>query len=144
MRVSSLEPSWQAKKKILFGKFGFVATSVTPGHTFPGLTIVNDSMQTRSSSPLQPHEAPPLPAPPEAPAKAQWTEADEITLIDYITEHKAEAGDGMKFKSSFWTGAAKEMISHSNLGGVKTPQGCSSKWDQVCFILKILQVFLLT
>jgi hypothetical protein len=96
-------------------------------------------MQTRSSSPLQPHEAPP-----EAFAKAQWTEADEIVLIDYITEHKAEARDGMKFKLSFWTGVAKEMISHSNLGGVKTPQGCSSKWDWVCFILKILQVFLLT
>jgi hypothetical protein len=115
-----------------------VATSVTPGHTFPGLTIVNDSMQTHSSSLLQPHEAPPPPAPPEAPAKAQWTEADEITLIDYITEHKAEAGDGMKFKLSFWTGVAKEMISHSNFGSVKTPQGCSSKWDQVCVKLKIL------
>jgi hypothetical protein len=112
-----------------------VATSVTPCHTFPGLTVVNDSMQTHSSSPLQPHKAP---------AKAQWTKVDEIALIDYITEHKAEARDGMKFKSSFWTGAAKEMISHSNLGGVKTPQGCSSKWDQVCFILKILRVFLLT
>jgi hypothetical protein len=85
-------------------------------------------MQTRSSSPLQPHEAPP--APPEAPAKAQWTEADEITLIDYITEHKAEARDGMKFKLSFWTGATKEMISHSNFGGMKTPQGC---YKQLCF-----------
>jgi hypothetical protein len=90
-------------------------------------------MQTHSSSPLQPHEAPPLPAPPEAPAKAQWTEADEITLINYITEQKAEARDRMKFKSSFWTGAAKEMILHSNLGGMKTPQGCSSKWNWVCF-----------
>jgi hypothetical protein len=70
---------------------------------------------------------PPLPAPPEAPAQAQWTEANEIALIDYITEHKAEARDGMKFKSSFWTGAAKEMISHSDLDSVKKPQGCSSK-----------------
>jgi len=52
-------------------------------------------------------------------------------LIEYIAEHKAEAGDGMKFKASFWSGAAKEMVSHSALGGMKTSQGCSSKWDQV-------------
>jgi hypothetical protein len=59
------------------------------------------------------------------------TEADEIALIEYIAEHKAEAGDGMKFKASFWSGAAKEMVSHSALGGVKTWQACSSKWDRV-------------
>ena len=90
-------------------------------------------MQTRNSSLPQPppEEAPPPPPPPEASGKAQWTEADEIALIDYIAEHKAEVGDGMKFKSSFWTGAAKEMALHSALGGVKTPQGCSGKWDRV-------------
>jgi hypothetical protein len=82
-------------------------------------------MQTRNSSP--PQASPP----PEASGKAQWSEADEIALIEYITEHKAEAGDGMKFKASFWSGAAKEMVSHSALGGVKTSQGCSSKWDRV-------------
>lgn len=91
-------------------------------------------MQTRNSSPPQPppdSEALPPPLPPEAAGKAQWTEADEIALIDYIMEHKAEAGDAMKFKSSFWSGAAKEMLLHSAFGGVKTPQGCSSKWDRV-------------
>ena len=86
-------------------------------------------MQTRNSSPPQaPADNPP---PPEASGKAQWSEADEIALIEYITDHKAEAGDGMKFKASFWSGAAKAMVSHSSLGGVKTPQGCSSKWDRV-------------
>jgi hypothetical protein len=95
-------------------------------------------MQTRNSSPPQPPaEAPPL----EASGKAQWYEADEIALIEYITEHKAEAGDGMQFKSSFWSGVAKEMVSHSVLGGVKTPQGCSSKWDRVR--TKLSQVILL-
>jgi hypothetical protein len=82
-----------------------------------------------------------LQALPEAPAKAQWTKADEITLINYITEHKAEARDGMKFKLLFWTGAAKEMISHSDLGGVKTPQGCLSKWDWVHIKLKLSESF---
>ncbi|KAF8233117.1 hypothetical protein L208DRAFT_1268593 [Tricholoma matsutake] len=79
-------------------------------------------MQTHNSSPLQA---------PEASGKAQWSKADEITLIEYITKHKAEAGDGMKFKALFWSGAAKEMVSHSVLGGMKTSQGCSSKWDRL-------------
>ncbi|KAF8231006.1 hypothetical protein L208DRAFT_1127618, partial [Tricholoma matsutake] len=69
------------------------------------------------------------PQAPEASGKAQWSEADKIALIEYITEHKAEASDGMKFKALFWSGAAKEMVSHSVLGGMKTSQGCSSKWD---------------
>ena len=84
-------------------------------------------MQTRNSSPPQAPEAPL----PEVSVKAQWSEADEIALIEYIAEHKAEAGDGMKFKASFWSGAAKQMVSHSASGGVKTSQGCSSKWDRV-------------
>jgi len=86
-------------------------------------------MQTRNSSPPQaPAEDPPLP---EASGKAQWSEADEIALIDYIAERKSIGGDGMKFKPSFWSGVAKAMLSHSSLGGVKTSQGCSSKWDRV-------------
>jgi len=85
-------------------------------------------MQTCNSSPLQTLEAP---CPPEASGKAQWSEADEIMLIEYIAKHKAEAGDGMKFKALFWSGAAKEMASHSALGSMKTSQGCLSKWDQV-------------
>ena len=93
--------------------------------------VVNDLMQTRNSSPPQAPGPPEAPPPPEAPAKAQWSEADEIALIEYIAEHKAEAGDGMKFKASFWTGAAKKMLSHRALGGVKTWQSCSSKWDRV-------------
>jgi hypothetical protein len=86
-------------------------------------------MQTRNSSPPQaPEEEPP---PPEASGKAQWSESDEIALIDYVAEHKSKAGDGMKFKASFWGAAAKEMVSHSDLGGIKTWQACSGKWDRV-------------
>jgi hypothetical protein len=89
-------------------------------------------MQTRSSSPPQAPDAPPQP---ESSGKAHWSEDDEIALIEYIADHKAEAGDGMKFKGAFWTGAAKEMQAHSSLGGPKTPAGCSSKWDRVCMYL---------
>jgi len=97
-------------------------------------------MQTHTSSPPQ---APPPPQA-EASAKAQWSKADEIVLIKYIAEHKAEAGDGMKFKASFWTGAAKEMLSHCAVGDVKMLQACSSKWDQVCTKLSRVAILLLT
>ena len=97
-----------AGDKINFFIF-YLATSVTASHAFPH--IANNLMQTCNSSP---------PQAPEASGKAQWSKADEITLIEYIAQHKAEAGDGMKFKASFWSGAAKEMLSHSTLGGVKT------------------------
>jgi len=83
-------------------------------------------MQTcNSNSPPQPPG--PLPSLPETTPKAHWSEADEIALIDYITKHKAKAGDGMKFKSSFWTDVAKEMLAHTTSGGPKTIAGCSAK-----------------
>ena len=105
------------------------------------LSVATDHlMQTRRSSPPQ---APPPPQA-EASAKAQWSKADEIALIEYITEHKAEAGDGTKFKPSFWTGTAKEMLSHCALGGVKTSQACSSKWDRVCTKRSRVAILLLT
>ena len=85
-------------------------------------------MQTRTSPPQEPD---PLPSLPETPLKASWTEPDEIVFIQYIADHKAEAGDGMKFKPSFWTGAAKEMEPHCGSGGPKTVQSCQAKWDRV-------------
>jgi hypothetical protein len=94
-------------------------------------------MHMCNSPPHSPKTAPPVP---ETTVKAQWTEDDEVMFIKYITEHRAEAGDGMKFKASFWTGAAKEMLAHSGLGGPKTVSGCSSKWDQVCMIYLNLSI----
>jgi hypothetical protein len=56
---------------------------------------------------------------------------DEIALIEYITDHKAQVGDGMKFKLLFWTGTAKAMLVHTALGGPKMALRCSAKWDRV-------------
>jgi len=43
-------------------------------------------IQTRNSPPQPPE---PLPSLPEITIKAQWSEADEIVLIDYIADNKA-------------------------------------------------------
>jgi hypothetical protein len=39
---------------------------------------------------------------PQKQPNASWTVQDEIALLDFIFEKKVEAGDGMKFKISFW------------------------------------------
>ena len=92
-------------------------------------------IQTRSSPPQVTGELPVL----ESSAKAVWTEADEVAFIQYIADHKSEAGDGMKFKSSFWTGAAAAMQPLTTQGGPKTSAGCSAKWDRVGLKLSYIQ-----
>jgi hypothetical protein len=88
----------------LFFYFGFSsngATNVMTSHIFPGLlqSLTTSCRHAAGySSPPQSDEALPLP---NATGKAHWCEADEVTLIEYIMDHKAEAGDGMKFKASF-------------------------------------------
>ena len=87
-------------------------------------------MHTRNSPP-QAKDNLPLPPSLEPTAKANWSLNDETSFINYIADHKAEAGDGMKFKTSFWNGAADLMKAHTEAGGPKTAAACSSKWDRV-------------
>ena len=117
---------------------------VTSFHRLHRLFVNIIMMQTRNSnSPPQPPE--PLPSLPETTSKAHWSEANEIALIDYIADNKAKAGDGTKFKPSFWTDAAKEMLAHTELGGPKTATRCSAKWDRLstiylCAIYKLIHL----
>jgi len=39
-------------------------------------------------------------------AQVWWSEAETYTLIDLIIANKASAGDGLNFKSSFWSTAS--------------------------------------
>jgi hypothetical protein len=86
-------------------------------------------MHTCNSPPQAKDE---LPVPPslEATVKANWEPSDEIAFIDYIADHKAEAGDATKFKVSFWNGAADYMKAYTTTGGLKTAS-CTAKWDWV-------------
>ena len=90
-----------------------------------------DIMVQTCNSPPQTEGALPSPSLPEPALNAHWSENNETVFIEYITDNKAEAGDGVKFKPSFWTGAAQMMLAHSKIGGTKTSQACSSKWDKV-------------
>jgi Myb/SANT-like DNA-binding domain len=65
------------------------------------------------------------------PGAVQWTVGEEEILIDFLVTHKAEAGDGLNFKASFWTAAAEHMQPHTKKGGKKTADKCRSKWNRV-------------
>jgi hypothetical protein len=64
-------------------------------------------------------------------AKADWTLEDIEAFIDFLIEHKAEAGDDANFKPSVWSGAASEMAKHTTKGARKSAAACKSKWAQV-------------
>lgn len=66
--------------------------------------------------------------------RAAWTQADESTLIWFLIEHKAEAGDGMNFKAQTWKAAAAELLKSTSKGAPKTAASCKSKWQRVCII----------
>ena len=61
-----------------------------------------------------------------------WTEADETALIDFLSLHRAEAGDGGNFKEAVFNAAAIEMKNIMMMGPEKTSSACRSKWDRVC------------
>jgi hypothetical protein len=40
-------------------------------------------------------------------------------LINFLLDHKAEAGDGGSFKANIWNAAAVKMLKHTTKGGPK-------------------------
>ena len=114
-----------------------VATNVTTSHIFSRFFNII-IMQTRNSPPQPPG---PLPSLPETTHNAHWSEENEIAFINYIADNKSKAGDSMKFKPSFWTDAAKEMLAHTELGGPKTSSRCAAKWDRVSTILASYAIY---
>ena len=61
-----------------------------------------------------------------------WSDEDEIQLINFLIEHKAEAGDSATFKAPIWN-AASQLLEKSRVnGGPNTSKACSDKWMRVC------------
>ena len=86
------------------------------------------AMSTRHSS-----ESPPLVITGStADPRCHWTDADELTLINFLLDHKAEAGEGGSFKLNIWNAAAVEMLKHTTKGGTKVAVKCKAKYVAVC------------
>ena len=62
---------------------------------------------------------------------AHWPTSDEAALIDFLVEHKAEAGNGFSFKGATWQAAAVHMAAYTVRGDPKTDRVCKNKWARV-------------
>lgn len=87
------------------------------------------AMSTRRSSDSPP--LPPVDASSTAEPRCHWTEADELALINFLLDHKADAGDGYNFKPVTWNAAAVEMLKHTTKGGIKVASKCKAKYVAV-------------
>lgn len=61
-------------------------------------------------------------------AKAYWNDKEIAAFIDYLHDHKAEAGDGGNFKISTFNRAAEHLAPLLTQGGKKTSAMCKTKW----------------
>ena len=64
--------------------------------------------------------------------RAQWMEPEFAALIDYLYDHRSEAGDGGNFKMSTFNAAAIYLAPLLTLGSKKTGKMCKTKWTLVC------------
>ena len=63
--------------------------------------------------------------------QAIWTVADESALIDFLSQHCAEARDGLNFKAATWRAAVDHLSTVTTKGGVKDVPSITGKCTQV-------------
>lgn len=97
----------------------------------PPQSVTSSSQRGHSGAPASGGEAA-VRSTPTAPAlkHSQWNAEEERELIDFLSDHKAEAGDGATFKHATWTQAAAHMSAlHPSI--IYSATQCSSKWGRV-------------
>ena len=67
--------------------------------------------------------------------RCHWNPSDDVALISFFLDHKAEAKDGGSFKANIWNAATVEMLKHTTKGGVKIASKCKAKYVAVHFRL---------
>lgn len=65
------------------------------------------------------------------PAGAVWTSAEETAFVDYLVDHKAEAGDGGNFKTTTYQRVISHIAPLHESGAIKTVKACRNKWTAV-------------
>ena len=97
----------------------------------PPQSVIGSSQQGHQGAPLSGGEAAVRSMPASAPVNkhGQWSVEEESDLIGFLSDRRAEAGDGAGFKQSVCTAAAAHM---SGLHGiVYNANQCSGKWGRV-------------
>ncbi|KAF8958637.1 hypothetical protein BDZ97DRAFT_1616590, partial [Flammula alnicola] len=70
---------------------------------------------------------------------AIWTTADETTLIEFLFQHRASAGDGSSFKMTTFHGVVSVLEATRTKGGPKTAKSCQNKWAMLRHIWRAIQ-----
>jgi len=66
---------------------------------------------------------------------AIWTAAEETSLLDFLVDNKAEAGDGGNFNKTTFQRAVTSIAPLLERGAAKTVKSCQNKWASVSFSL---------
>jgi hypothetical protein len=64
-------------------------------------------------------------------ARCHWNDTETTHLVDYLWQHRAQAGDGGNFKTATFHAAAQHIAEFRTLGPVKTVKHLQSKWSTV-------------
>jgi hypothetical protein len=62
--------------------------------------------------------------------RCHWTDADELVFINFLLNHKADAGGS--FKLNIWNAIAAGVVEHTTKGGIKVAFKCKAKCVSVC------------
>jgi hypothetical protein len=63
--------------------------------------------------------------------KASWSTKEVSALVDYLYEHRFEAGDGGNFKNTSFNNAAVAIVPYWESGLAKSGAQCKIKWMSV-------------
>ncbi|KAJ7732370.1 hypothetical protein DFH07DRAFT_780974 [Mycena maculata] len=74
-----------------------------------------------------PDAAPALPTE----GNSSWSHNDITVLLEYLVQHKAEAGDGCSFKATTFRGAVIAVNAIRTKGGPKDHTSCATKYSSV-------------
>jgi hypothetical protein len=70
--------------------------------------------------------------------KASWSTKEVTALVDYLYEHRFEAGDGGNFKSASFNSAAEAIVPYWESGPGKSGAQCRTKWMSVSCLLSLI------
>ena len=63
--------------------------------------------------------------------KAVWSAEETIALVDYLYQHRSQAGNRGNFKTATFTAAAEAISPLLKHGPEKTEKNCRRKWSSV-------------
>src|SRR5713226_9258109 len=67
-------------------------------------------------------------------AQCDLTLVDEKKLIEFLVDHRSQAGDAAAFEPAVWNAAARHIKQYTTKGAPKAAGSCSSKWTRVRLI----------